>query len=126
MAGTCRTCLVCLRAPTLDANLPHCGVQCSAVAEALAPTMIEVPRGHVLFDKCGVPSRPRSPNYVDEFKSAGNVPFRESWGTSLDGDYKVSIKHMFFFVHAQGIRERYDNYRCAYPASNLSIRQQMD
>ena len=52
IAGTCRTCLVCWSALGPNVNLPTCGERCHLLTEALAPVMIEIPRGHVLFDKC--------------------------------------------------------------------------
>ncbi|CAA7261935.1 unnamed protein product [Cyclocybe aegerita] len=51
-AGSCTTCPICWRLPGHSTSAEgYCSKACDAIAEAKAPVLIELPRGHVAFKK---------------------------------------------------------------------------
>ena len=52
IAGTCKMCLICLQGDVPDADKPYCGPECLAATLSIAPALVEIPRGHLMFEKC--------------------------------------------------------------------------
>ncbi|TEB30475.1 hypothetical protein FA13DRAFT_1733784, partial [Coprinellus micaceus] len=80
IAGTCRTCLVCWSALGPNADLPTCGERCHRHTEALAPTMIEIPRGPCIVS------------------INTNRRFRDGWGGRSEEEKSPTVQHTYYFV----------------------------
>ncbi|KAF6741304.1 hypothetical protein DFP72DRAFT_291161 [Ephemerocybe angulata] len=93
MEGTCDLCTACWIFPIESPNRPYCGEGCRTAIRKCGPTMVEIPRGHVLFD-----------TYNTKFMKGRE----DSIATSHS---KATVRHMYFFVGSTMAEQRFTSYR---------------
>ncbi|KAH6904529.1 hypothetical protein BKA70DRAFT_1297044 [Coprinopsis sp. MPI-PUGE-AT-0042] len=87
--GQCITCVVCWRKDANHPEHPVCGQGCMDAVNRLAPTLVEIPNGHLHFY-----------TIIDQFK--------KQWDASKSELPK--IRHIYSFVPQEAVRSRHQGF----------------
>ncbi|KAF5326035.1 hypothetical protein D9611_000893 [Ephemerocybe angulata] len=92
MEGTCSICLACWTRPTDSPSAIHCDDVCLAAIKNAGPTLLEIPRGHVLFHKY-------------------NTQFLQGWDNSESSQHKAIVRHMYALVPDDSVAKAFDEHK---------------